>query len=181
MSYRNVVRKERKCKVCGNLFLARTNMQQTCSRQCETERKVKKNAQKKEKMSANKVAAKSKSNLLKRAQEVFNRFIRNKYKGMMCVSCGKGDDGTHQAGHFFPVGRCAATRFDERNVFNQCAECNMMKSGNIENYRKFLIREIGVDEFKRLEEDSRKMKKWSESELQEIIDKYSKMSMSLKG
>ena len=173
MSYRNFKLKSKKCKVCGEEFVERCRMQQTCSASCERERRRQKLEKKKEARGVD-VKKRSKSSLIKEAQTVFNAYIRRKYKGFPCASCGKKYETSFQAGHFFPVGRCSATRFDERNVFLQCEECNMMKSGNLGEYKKFLLDEIGVDEFERLEEKSREIKAWSEDELREIIERYSR-------
>lgn len=173
MSYRNFKLKSKKCKVCGTEFVERCRMQQTCSASCERERRAQK-LQKKKEVARSSTKKADKSRLLKEAQIAFNAYIRRKYKGFTCASCGKEYESSFQAGHFFPVGRCSATRFDERNVFLQCEECNMMKSGNLEEYKKFLLDEIGPEEFGRLEEKSRQVKTWSEDELRDIINRYGK-------
>lgn len=87
------------------------------------------------------------------AQTAFNAWIRARDKGWPCISCGHPDDGTRKrnAGHYIPVGRSPALRFDENNCHGQCEPCNSFKSGNLVEYRAGLIRRVGLAEVERLE------------------------------
>lgn len=108
--------------------------------------------------------------LLKKAQDVFNRFIRERDKNKPCITCTEGI--TQEAGHFIPVGRSSYTRFMELNVWGQCHECNCYKGGNEEKYREALVKRIGEDAVLKLEQDARLVKKWDRGELLNIISTY---------
>lgn len=112
----------------------------------------------------------SRSDLLKRAQVLFNRFIRNRDKDLPCISCGD-TNGVMEAGHYMSVGSLANLRFDENNCHKQCKICNSFKAGNIAEYRPRLIDKIGEEEVERLE-TSRYTKKFTNKELLEITRTY---------
>lgn len=111
--------------------------------------------------------------LLKRAEKVFNSYIRRRDEGLMCISC---DNPGDQAGHYFPVKGFSALRFSEFNVNLQCSGCNCYKHGNQIFYRQGLVKKIGeaaVQELERVANFER-VKKWDRQSLEEIIKKYSK-------
>ncbi len=70
---------------------------------------------------------------------------------MPCVSCGKNNEKQFHAGHYRSVGSCPELRFEELNVWRQCATCNTYLHGNLIEYRKELIKRIGVDKVECLE------------------------------
>ena len=83
----------------------------------------------------------------------FNKFIRNRDKvkdKWICISCGEEKDKIH-AGHYFPVKGYPHMRFDEENVNSQCAGCNTYKAGNIQMYRRGLLKKIGPERLDALE------------------------------
>lgn len=106
-----------------------------------------------------------------KAQEVFNKWIRKRDEGQPCISCGKP---ANQAGHYFPVKMFSALQFDETNVNAQCPHCNLFAHGNQAMYRIGLVRKYGEDAVRELEERaiSDRLKKWTRTELEEIINKY---------
>lgn len=110
--------------------------------------------------------------LLKRAEKAFNQFIRTRDQDKGCISCGAE---VSQAGHYFPVKGYSALRYDEHNCAGQCAYCNCYLHGNQANYRIGLAIRIGSTAVEELEQRAigNRVKKWTRSELQEIIDKYS--------
>lgn len=111
------------------------------------------------------------SELLKLAQLVFNKYIRNRDNGCSCISSG---NKVEQAGHYYAAGSFSGVRFDEINVNGQSVEDNCFKSGNASGYREGLIKKYGlqvVQELDQLAKDS-KFKKWSREELEHIIKKY---------
>jgi 5-methylcytosine-specific restriction endonuclease McrA len=63
--------------------------------------------------------------------------VRIRDRGKPCVSCGKPDNGTHQrhASHYRSVGACSSLRFNLKNVYASCQQCNTSKSGNLLEYR----------------------------------------------
>jgi len=109
--------------------------------------------------------------LLKRAQDVFNRFIRERDKDKGCISCGAP---VEQAGHYFSQGHHSALRYNEINTNGQCVRCNMYLSGNLIKYRQGLVKRYGAEKVERLElhADLKKAFKWSRIELEQIINKY---------
>jgi rubredoxin len=88
---------------------------------------------------------------LKLFQTVFNTYIRTRDKELPCVSCGKNNEKQFHAGHYRSVGSCPELRFEELNVWRQCATCNTYLHGNLIEYRKELIKRIGVDKVEWLE------------------------------
>ncbi|MAN64042.1 MAG: recombinase [Parvibaculum sp.] len=74
--------------------------------------------------------------LIKKIDRIFSKYVRLKnadHKGYCtCITCGKKhiwDSGQIHAGHFVSR-RFLVTRFDERNVYPQCAYCNNWLAGN---------------------------------------------------
>jgi hypothetical protein len=61
-------------------------------------------------------------NLLKKAQTVFNAYIRLRDKDNGCISCNTGS--VEQASHFYSAGQFTALRFNENNVHGSCLRCN---------------------------------------------------------
>ena len=109
--------------------------------------------------------------LLNKAQEVFNKWIRERDKENGCISC-SGE--VAHAGHYFNQGQHSALRYSEINVNGQCVSCNTYKHGNLINYRKGLIRRYGSAKVEQLElnADLKKAWRWSREELEQIIKKY---------
>lgn len=111
--------------------------------------------------------------LTKKAQDVFNAFIRRRDEDKPCISCGKPGN---QAGHYYSVKQFSALRYDEDNVHLQCAYCNKYAHGNIQMYRKGLISRIGEERLLRLDTIAieERIKKWTRTELEHIIKTYAK-------
>ena len=108
--------------------------------------------------------------LLKHAQVVFNKFIRERDKDKGCISCGAEID---HAGHYYSQGHHSALRFNEMNVNGQCLRCNNFMHGNLINYRKGLIKKYGEMNVTLLENtNNRTVKKWTKPELLAIIQEY---------
>ena len=114
--------------------------------------------------------------LTAKAQKVFNAYIRqrdteNGY--FTCISCGQTKDTSQMdAGHYVPVKRSSALRFDEYNVNGECKACNGFDEFHLIGYRRNLVDKIGERMVIRLEQESRLIKRWNRTELNEIIEKY---------
>jgi len=80
---------------------------------------------------------KTKTEWLTEAQAAVNAYVRIRDRGKPCVSCGKPDNGTYQrhASHYRSVGACSSLRFNLKNVYASCQQCNTSKSGNLLEYR----------------------------------------------
>lgn len=90
----------------------------------------------------------------------------------LCVTCEKR---YHfkllQAGHFIP-GRHNANLFSEKGTHAQCYNCNINLKGNTLEYRRRIIQMYGEGADLELEKEDRQIKKFSESELLEMIEIY---------
>ena len=116
------------------------------------------------------------SELLKLAEVVFNKWIRNRdtddFGKFICISCGKRKDAIQMdAGHYYPK-RCSFLRFNENNVHGECQSCNRFHDDHLDNYAKNLLNKIGELEVTRLQLTYKNEQKWSREELLEIIKKY---------
>jgi hypothetical protein len=115
--------------------------------------------------------------LTAKAQKVFNAYIRKRDSEdgyFTCISCGqtKTTD-LMDAGHYVPVKGSSALRFDEYNVNGECKACNGFDQFHLIGYRRNLIDKVGERKVMELEMQHRLIKKWTRTELNEIIEKYS--------
>tara|TARA_X000001382_G_scaffold129710_1_gene122429 strand:+ start:1382 stop:1777 length:396 start_codon:yes stop_codon:yes gene_type:complete len=117
----------------------------------------------------------TRSKLVKKLDILFSQFVRvssaDKNGYCTCVTCGKKGhwkDGSIQAGHFMSR-KHYSTRWDIRNVKPQCVGCNMFKSGEQYKYSIYLGSELSNE----LYLQSNKIVKFSNDDLQEMIDRYS--------
>lgn len=109
--------------------------------------------------------------LLKKAEDVFNRWIRFRDDDQPCISCGKHQK-KYDAGHYVPVSKSSFLRFHEDNVNKECGGCNSFDPSHLIWYRINLIKKIGPERVKWLEDNARHVKKWSRDELEWIITNY---------
>ena len=162
-----------RCKNCKEKFEpARFNMKYCLKDECVRVfvEEVKNKTWKKTKQKA-KLDLMTLSDYLKLAQQVFNKFIRLRDKGQVCISCQK-KPLKENAGHFFNANNHYNVRFDERNTHLQCEHCNTYLSGNLIEYQRNLIHKIGIESCHELEADARKTRKFTKDELKEIITEY---------
>ena len=64
------------------------------------------------------------------------------------------------------------TRWDEYNCFPQCAVCNTILGGRLEVYKSVLLDMYGEYVFDKLEKRARKRVNYSESDIDEMIERY---------
>ena len=154
----------RTCKNCKKKFEPFYNsVQLVCSPKCAVEYSKKQEEKKKQKAWKErkqklKEGLKTRSDYLKEAQEVFNRYIRTRDKGKPCISCDSTNMKKINAGHYKSVGGSPELRFNENNVHVQCEYCNTYLHGNLIEYRKRLIKRIGIDEVEKLEGPQKPLK-----------------------
>jgi hypothetical protein len=117
--------------------------------------------------------------IVKAAQMVFNKYIRERDKDELCISC-KQIPKKVNAGHFWNANNHWNVRFDEDNVHVQCERCNSFLSGNLLEYRTNLLTKIGAERFNQLEARARVTRKFTKDELKELIKKYKKKFAELK-
>jgi hypothetical protein len=110
--------------------------------------------------------------LLKKAQRLFNCWIRSRDEGKPCISCGSFN--TAHASHFYAAGSYTGLRFNELNCHASCVSCNTFKGGNIHEYRKRLVERIGEENLQKLDLSAslNRFKKYSRFDLELIIEMY---------
>ena len=180
--------KPKKCKVCKQEFAPFSSMALVCSVSCSVDltaiNKAKVVARDDKAFKAvtrqlkKQLKDKDRGHWIKNCQRAFNRFVRARDKGKLCISCDavpKNDgyigSGSVQAGHYKSVGAHPELRFEELNCHNQCAQCNEKLSGNLINYRPRLINKIGLDNAEWLE-GPHEAKKYTIDELKEKATYY---------
>ena len=112
------------------------------------------------------------SDYLKLTQQVFNKWINLRDKGLPCISCDKPITGRVNASHFWNANNHYNVRFNEDNVHSSCITCNQYLSGNLIEYRSRLINKIGEEQLTLLELEAKKTRKFTKDELKEIINIY---------
>ena len=120
-----------------------------------------------------KIKKPTRSKLVKKLDTVFSQYIRlsnaDNNKNCICVTCNKTFFWKEiQAGHFMSR-KHYSIRWDERNVKPQCAGCNVFRYGEQYKYSLYLGNKLS----EKLLEDSRKLVKFTNVELEEMIQKYS--------
>jgi len=167
-----------KCRHCKAPYTRTHNGIETwCSVECgyQLARKKQSQAYKAETRVMRKAAnEKSVKWLAAKAKTVCHLFIRTRDAGKGCRSCGTKTAKQYHAGHFISSHRGAALRYDERNIFLQCAACNdgNKLSGNLLMYRAALARDYGEDYVQELERIGHEKKTWKIPDLQEVIEYY---------
>ena len=163
-----------KCKNCKDKFTPKTFLQKYCMEKPEcveifvSEAKAKQWKKQKAEMKKELMTLSDYSNAL---QVVFNKWIRKRDEGKMCISCGN-MTAKRDAGHFYSVGNYPSVRFDEDNVHSQCVHCNQFRGGNIHEYKRWLTLRIGQERIDALEKRAHQSRKYSIPEIKEMIEKY---------
>lgn len=174
--------KYKKCKACKKEFLTTLPLAQVCSLGCAIEYAQKQRAKKdrKEYREA-KVKAKRRSDWIREAQEIVNRFIRIRDKDLGCISCDKPStwNGQWHASHYYATSIRPNLRFDPENIHKSCCQCNNYLHGNLRSYRYKLIEKIGIEKVERLDKDI-SPKKYSIDDLKNIINVYKNKIKMLK-
>jgi hypothetical protein len=127
-----------------------------------------------------KVKQPSKSTIKLKAWYSFSKFIRTRDcirttgtadKGK-CITCGEVFNFKDlQAGHFIP-GRHNSNLFSERGVHAQCRSCNIWNHGRPLEYRRAIIELYGDGADELLEEEAKRIKKYSIEDLQDMAVEY---------
>lgn len=173
-----------KCRICRTPYEKKSLTHRACSPTCALEL-AKQDREKKERktVKARKVEIRSRREWMKIAQSAFNAYIRKRDESCGCISCGRVNinhsvGGSWDCGHYLTVGAYPELRFDESNANKQCKVCNggsgrFTRKGHTvaAEYRERLVAKIGLKEVERLE-GSHEPKKYSISDLQEIIKTY---------
>ena len=156
--------KPAKCKVCTTLFAKTRPMQNWCSVDCAVKlgqqaiakKKAKAQAEDRKATREKLDAMRRKPELVQKAQEAFNWFVRARDSGKPCISCGRplsDEPNSKDAGHYRSVGSAPHMRFVEDNCHAQCRHCNNHLGGNHVAYRAGLIQRIGLRAVELIEAD----------------------------
>ena len=173
MAAKNNTAKQKRCKVCLTKYTPFNTTQQACSPVCAIKLVRGKEAKKasKESYRARKnLRDNDKSFQIKKAQQVFNKWIRLRDEGNDCISCGKPPK-KKNAGHYKSRGGFPELRFEPLNCHLQCEHCNTHLSGNLSNYRISLVNKIGLDKVEWIE-GPHEAKKYTIDDLTEIQELY---------
>tara|TARA_R110000765_G_scaffold268285_1_gene367285 strand:+ start:178 stop:570 length:393 start_codon:yes stop_codon:yes gene_type:complete len=113
----------------------------------------------------------SRKGLVKKLDTIFSQYIRRRYAKneiSKCVTCNKEDHWKNlQAGHFMSR-KHYATRWDPDNVQVQCMGCNVYRYGEQYLFSKYLGTDLSDD----LQARSRLITKFSNTDLEEMINDY---------
>ena len=118
----------------------------------------------------------TKSKLKDTLDKVFSEYIRlrdvREDGTFICISCNNGFPyEVSDCGHYI-TREHMSTRFSEENCNAQCITCNRHNSGNIEGYRRGLIRKYGESTVLSLESAKYQINKMSEADYREKISHY---------
>ena len=169
--------KHRKCVICRELFIKRSMTHKVCGPDCAQVhiQQTKDKAERKETIKRKK-ELKTRSDYIKEAQIIFNRYIRERDKNKPCICCGmplvlSAIGGGFDCGHYRSVGSAPHLRYDERNAHGQRKQCNRWGAGRAVDYRLGLIARIGQHEVDDLEANN-DVKKYTIEELKTISSLY---------
>jgi hypothetical protein len=185
-------KKLKTCKACKVKFAPVKPMQSVCSIQCASAMVAKKKASQEAKKQqderkadkAKRERLKTRSDWMKDAQREFNRYIRLRDAGRLCISCESElarevvIGGGYDCGHFRSVGSAPHLRFDPRNAAGQCKKCNRYGAGRVVEFRKGLIDRHGVAFVDELEADQTP-RKYTIEDLKQIIVEFRKKAKAI--
>lgn len=109
-----------------------------------------------------------------RADRAMSLYVRRRDR--RCVLCGS--EYKLQAGHVLTRG-AKSVRWDERNVFCQCRNCNLRHEYHPEIYYEWYINRFGAKQFEELIRDANTPKKHTLDELRQIAEYYRKKANEL--
>ncbi len=117
--------------------------------------------------------------LEKKLDRVFSEYIRMRHADeggtVQCVTCPKlmhWEKNGAQAGHFIKR-QHRATRWRPTNCHVQCTSCNTYRGGMQDEYAKFIVQTYGLAEFNDLMEAKHRIVKFTRSDLEEMIFRFS--------
>ncbi len=182
------------CKVCRKPNPKK--LEKTCSYKCRgiylhTDEGIRDVAKALSKVRAerklkNRQKAKGLQHYLKLTQTVFNKYIRERDKGLGCISCGShahmmggsGLGGVWDAGHFRSVGSAPELRLEPKNVNGQCRSCNGFKGGMPKEYAQGIVARYGQERLDWLE-GHHEAKHYTIDDLEQIRKKYARLTREL--
>jgi Bacteriophage Lambda NinG protein len=121
----------------------------------------------------------TRTSLIKKLDTVFSIYIRRKDAVndiAQCVTCGKKDHWSKLQNGHWASRRHYSTRWDERNCNVQCSSCNVFRAGEIYLYTKYLCSQYGDNFPEELYIKSQQIRKFTDVELQELIEHYTQLN-----
>jgi hypothetical protein len=163
--------KLKQCKQCGEFYKPFNTLQVVCSAICALEFNSKKEIDKRFKVM--KSDSRSLIELRNLARVSFQIYIRQRDKDLPCISCNK-SDAKWDAGHYLKAEIYTKLIFNEDNVHKQCSYCNLQLAGNLIEYRKGLVKRIGINKVQELEDmaDLSRSYKFTKDELITLAKNY---------
>ncbi len=163
--------KLKQCKQCGEVFKPFNTLQVVCSAICALEFNSKKEVDKRFKVM--KSDSRSLIELRNLARVSFQIYIRQRDVDLPCISCDK-TYAKWDAGHYLKAEIYTKLIFNEDNVHKQCSYCNLQLAGNLIEYRKGLVKRIGINRVEDLEDmaDSSRSYKFAKDELINLAKEY---------
>ena len=86
-----------------------------------------------------------------------------------CVTCGTVEHWSKMDGGHFISRRSLATKLLEENIHPQCKGCNGFRAGNMIEYTTYMIDTYGREFVDELRQKKHEIKKFTRSELEELI------------
>ena len=116
------------------------------------------------------------NSLIEKLDDIFSKYIRLRDSddngSCTCISCNLVMPWKFMHnGHYINRGH-KSTRFDERNCNAQCVKCNMYSDGNLENYKRGLIKKYGVKVISELEDKKKIISDNKSADYVFMIDYY---------
>jgi len=179
--------KDKPCRQCRKIFSPKVPLQVVCGLECAVSL-----AKEKQKEKEEREWRKRKREGLEKlktitvyeqdARKVFQMWVRLRDKSLPCISCDVETSPQFDGGHYFKAEIYSGLIFHEDNCWKQCCRCNRDLHGNESNYRIGLVKRIGEDRVKWLEENKDRLRtvKYSKEELIEIKKKYLQKIKELK-
>lgn len=161
--------KSKACKICKERFHPSKPLQVVCGLECAIEDVARQRERRKadhakavrRSLKERKEKLKNRSAWMREAQVAFNAFVRERDRGLPCISCGghMSDESLitgsrTDCGHYRSVGAAPHLRLDLRNAHAQCVKCNRHLSGNTVSYRLGLIARVGEARVLAVEHDN---------------------------
>ena len=185
--------KVKTCKNCKAKFTTDRALQSCCDIKCaiayatnlKAKRLIEKAKKERKEYKDAKLKLKSRSQWMREAQAIFNRWIRARDKELPCISCGcgntkpNGQPTSWDAGHYRTTAAAPELRFEPKNVHKQCVHDNQHKHGSITEFRLGLLLRIGTESLQWLE-GYHEPKKYTIDELKAIIAEYKLKLKALK-
>ena len=183
-----------KCVTCKDLFpkesMIIANVGEFCGKECQRDyglkniekvlQKARDGALKAYKPQRKKVNKDDLRTRKRATKEACHKYVRFRDIGKRCVSCGGELGEGYHCGHFLESGNNPRIRYDEDNLAGQCVSCNVFKGGASAEYRKELIRRIGIERVERLESMKGGVVKRSADDYREIEKYYKDKLKALK-